>query len=103
MQEQCRRADVLGRLDEGQERRRDERRADSLLVEDRVRERCEREQDEGRQSAADELDEERLPEEAPKTAPVPGGDVAEAVLRQRLLHREVEERLEEPDHARARS
>ena len=49
----------------------------------------------GRQRAAEELERERLPEESPKPAPVLRRDVAEAVLRQRLLDGEVEQRLEE--------
>ena len=50
-----------------------------------------------RESAADELEQEHLPEEPPQPAPVLRGDVAEAVLRQRLLDGEVEEHLEEAD------
>ena len=46
-------------------------------------------------SAADDLEQQRLPKEAAQTAPVLARDVAEAVLRERLLHREVEQRLEE--------
>ena len=56
-----------------------------------------------RERASDDLEQQRLAEEAAQTAPVLARDVAEAVLRERLLHREVEQDLEEADdHERGR-
>ena len=46
-------------------------------------------------SASDHLEQEHLPEEAAQPAPVLRRDVAEPVLRERLLDRQVEQRLEE--------
>ena len=47
--------------------------------------------------AADELELERAPEEPVELPPVLGCDVAEAELREALLHGQVEERLREAD------
>ena len=94
--------DVLGRLHERQQRRREERSLHALRAEDLVRERSQHDEDDRRECTAGELQQERLPEEPPQPAPVAGGDVAEAVLRQRLLDGEVEEDLEEADGGECR-
>ena len=95
MEEQRRRADVLGRLDQREERCREERLLQSVGIEDLVGEGREGDDEQRREHAADDLEQQRLPEEATQAPPVLAGDVPEAVLRERLLHREVEERLEE--------
>ena len=95
MQEQCRRADVLGRLDERKQRGREKRLVDAVGIEDLVGERREGDDEQRRERASHDLQQQRLAEEAAQTPPVLARDVAEAVLRERLLHREVEQDLEE--------
>ena len=97
VQQQRRRADVLGRLHEREQRGRDDRAADALLAEEVVREGREGDQDHGRERASEELEYEHLPEEPPQPAPILARDVAEPVLRQRLLDGQVEQHLEEAD------
>ena len=92
VQEKRRRADVLGRLDEREQRRREERLLDAVGVEELVGERRERDDEQRRERSAGDLEQQRLAEEAPQTPPVLARDVAEAVLRERLLDREVEQR-----------
>ena len=97
VEQECRGADLLRGLHEREQRRREQGGADAVRVEDPVREGHEGEEDHRRQRSADELEDEHLPEEAPEAPPVLRRDIAEAVLRQRLLDGEVEQRLEEPD------
>ena len=96
-QEERARADVLRRRDQGQRGGRGHRPGEILPAEQRVGDRREREQDDGRERAADELDLERPPEEPVEPSPVLRRDVAEAELREALLDRQVEQRLGEPD------
>ena len=95
VEEQRRRPDVLGRLDQREERRREERLLQSVGIEDLVGEGREGDDEKRREHASHDLEQQRLPEEATQTPPVLARDVPEAVLRERLLHGEVEERLEE--------
>ena len=74
VQEERRRADVLRRLHEREQGRGEDGALHAGLPEDPVRERCERDEDHRRESAADELQNEHLPEQPPQTAPVPGSD-----------------------------
>ena len=66
-----------------------------MLVQQRVRERREPEQEPGRERAADELECNRAGEEPTQASPVLAGDVAEAELDQSLLDGQVEQALEE--------
>src|ERR671925_557796 len=95
MEQERRGAHVLGRLHERKEGRREERRPDALLAEERVRDRRQQDEKDRGESAADEFEPEHLPEEAAQAPPVLVRHVAEAVLRERLLDGEVEEDLEE--------
>ena len=61
----------------------------------RLRQRREREQRERGEGTAGELELEGAPKEPAQASPVLGDHVAEAVFRQRVLHRQVEEGLEE--------
>ena len=96
MQEKCGRTDVLRRLHEGKERSREDRLLDVVRVEQLVGEGRESDEEHRRDEAARELQQDRLPKKPPEPSPLLTGDVAKAELRQRLLDRQVEERLEEP-------
>ncbi len=74
---------------------RDQRRDDERLRQPRRDERRENEQREPAEHRAGELEPERAAEEAPQQAPLRPRDEAEAVLHERLLDGQVEERLEE--------
>ena len=95
MQQQSRRADVLGRLNQREQRSREKSLVDAIGIEDLVGERREGDDEQRRERPSHDLQQQRLAEEAAQTAPVLARDVAEAVLRERLLHREVEQDLEE--------
>ncbi len=97
MQEERGRADVLRRLHEREQGRGEDRALHAGLPEDPVRERGEGDEDHRRESAAGELQNEHLPEQPSQTAPIVGRDVAEPVLRERLLDGQVEQHLEEAD------
>jgi hypothetical protein len=66
-----------------------------VLVEHAVGDRGEAEQRERREHGAGELEQQRAAEEPSQPSPVLPGRVAEAVLDQRLLDGEIEQRLEE--------
>ena len=72
VQEQCRRADVLGRLHEREERRREKRLLHAVGIEDLVGERREGDDEQRRENASSELEKQRLPEEPSETPPVLG-------------------------------
>ena len=97
MEKQCRRTDVLGRLDEREERCGEKRLLKTIGAEDLVGKGSEGDDEKRRKDASDDLDQQRLTEEATQAAPVLARDVPEAVLRERLLDSEVEKHLEEPD------
>ena len=97
VEEERRRRNVLRGLDEREQRRHEEGLLDALRAEELVGERRERDEDHRRERSAGDLEAEHLAEEPPEPAPVLRGDVAKPVLRERLLDREVEKRLEEAD------
>ena len=96
-QQERRRAHVLRRLHEGHERAHENRNGEPVGPEDRVRDRSEERQRERSENSAGELDLKRADEEPAELPPLLADDVAESELRQRLLHRQVEEHLEETD------
>ena len=79
----------------GSSRREQERHGEALGAEDPLRQGRERQQREPGEDAAGELELERAAEEPAQPAPLLCRRVAEAVLRQRVLDRQVEQRLEE--------
>ena len=89
------RGDVLGRLDEGEQRRGEDRASQAARPEHGVRERREGGEDDAPEGSSDDLEAERRREQLPQPPPILRGDVAKAEFRQRLLHREVEQRLHE--------
>ncbi len=95
VQEQRRGADVLRRLDEREQRGREQRLLEPVGTEELVGERREEDDEERREEPAHDLEEEGLAEETSQPAPVFARDVPEPVLRQRLLDGEVEQYLEE--------
>ena len=70
VEEQCRRPDVLGRLDEREERCREKRLLQAVGVEDLIGERGESDDEKRREDASNDLEQQRLPEEATQAPPV---------------------------------
>ncbi len=98
VQQERRRADVLGRLDEREQRRREERRSDAVLAEELVGERREGDERARVASAPPTTLSRSICRKSRRSRPQSSArDVAEPVLRERLLDGEVEQRLEEAD------
>jgi hypothetical protein len=87
--------DRLRRLHERDRRGDEHRHEHAARAPDVLREGREHDEGHAGEQAADQLEAEREPEEPPQPAPPLGLRVAEPVLDQRLLDREVEEHLEE--------
>ena len=95
-EQERRRADVLGRLHQREERAHEDGHCEILGAEERVGDRGEEHERERSEHPAGELDLQRPDEEPAQLPPLLVDDVAKPELRQRLLDGEVEQRLEEP-------
>ncbi len=94
-EDESRARNALRALEKRQRGRDEERGLEAVRVEDRVRDRRERDEHEPCEQPAAGLDQERLPEQPAKPPPRLGRRVVEAVLHERLFRRQVQEALEE--------